>query len=30
VPMTPRVRLPRRSRFSRKLRYNTMELTVER
>jgi hypothetical protein len=30
VPMTPRVRLPPRSRFSRKLRYNTMELTVER
>jgi hypothetical protein len=30
VPMTPRVRLPRQSRFSRKLRYNTMELTVER
>ena len=30
VPMTPRVRLPRRSRFSRKLRYNTMELTIER
>jgi hypothetical protein len=30
VPMTPRVRLPRQSRFSRKLRYNTMELTFER
>ncbi len=30
VPMTPRVRLPSRSRFSRKLRYNSMELTVER
>jgi hypothetical protein len=30
VPMTPRVRLPPRSRFSRKLRYNTMELTIER
>ncbi len=30
VPMTPRVRLPRRSRFSRKLRYKTMELTLER
>ena len=30
VPMTPRVRLPPRSRFSRKLRYNTMELTFER
>ena len=30
VPMTPRVRLPRQSRFSRKLGYNTMELTVER
>lgn len=29
VPMTPRVRL-RNSRFSRKLRYNTMELTIER
>ncbi len=29
VPMTPRVRL-RGSRFSRKLRYKTMELTVER
>jgi len=29
VPMTPRVRL-RGSRFSRKLRYNTMELTFER
>jgi hypothetical protein len=29
VPMTPRVRL-RNSRFSRKLRYNTMELTFER
>ena len=29
VPMTPRVRL-RASRFSRKLRYKTMELTVER
>ena len=29
VPMTPRVRL-RSSRFSRKLRYNTMELTFER
>jgi hypothetical protein len=29
VPMTPRVRL-RDSRFSRKLRYKTMELTVER
>lgn len=24
VPMTPRVRLPRQNRFSRKLRYNTM------
>ena len=30
VPMTPRVRLSPRSRFSRKLRYNTMELTFER
>ncbi len=30
VPMTPRVRLPSRSRFSRKLRYNSMDLTVER
>ena len=30
VPMTPRVRLARQSRFSRKLRYNTMELTFER
>jgi hypothetical protein len=30
VPMTPRVRLPPGSRFSRKLRYNTMELTFER
>ena len=29
VPMTPRVRL-RGSRFSRKLRYKTMELTLER
>jgi hypothetical protein len=29
VPMTPRVRL-RKSRFSRKLRYNRMELTFER
>ena len=29
VPMTPRVRL-RGSRFSRKLRYKTMELTIER
>lgn len=29
VPMTPQVRL-RGSRFSRKLRYKTMELTVER
>jgi len=29
VPMTPRVRL-RGGRFSRKLRYKTMELTVER
>ena len=29
VPMTPRVRL-RASRFSRKLRYNAMELTFER
>jgi len=29
VPMTPRVRL-RNSRFSRKLRYNKMELTIER
>ena len=29
VPMTPRVRL-RNSRFSRKLRYNRMELTFER
>jgi hypothetical protein len=29
VPMTPRVRL-RNSRFSRKLRHNTMELTFER
>jgi len=29
VPMTPRVRL-RGSRFSRKLRYKSMELTVER
>ena len=29
VPVTPRVRL-RGSRFSRKLRYKTMELTVER
>ena len=29
VPMTPRVRL-RASRFSRKLRYKTMELTFER
>lgn len=29
VPMTPRVRL-RSSRFSRKLRYKTMELTIER
>ena len=29
VPMTPRVRL-RGNRFSRKLRYNTMELTIER
>jgi hypothetical protein len=28
--MTPRVRLSPRSRFSRKLRYNTMELTFER
>jgi hypothetical protein len=30
VPMTPRVRLPPRTRFNRKLRYNTMELTFER
>jgi hypothetical protein len=30
VPMTPRVRLPRSARFSRKLRYNRMELTIER
>lgn len=30
VPMTPRVRLPRSTRFNRKLRYNTMELTIER
>jgi hypothetical protein len=29
VPMTPRVRL-RGSRFSRKLRYNSMELAIER
>ncbi|MDB5404247.1 MAG: hypothetical protein JWQ55_6265 [Rhodopila sp.] len=29
VPMTPRVKL-RNNRFSRKLRYKTMELTVER
>ena len=29
VPMTPRVRL-RGNRFSRKLRYKTMELTIER
>lgn len=30
VPMTPRVRLQPGNRFSRKLRYNTMELTFER
>ena len=30
VPMTPRVRLAPHTRFSRKLRYNTMELTFER
>ena len=30
VPMTPRVRLPKGTRFNRKLRYNTMELTIER
>jgi hypothetical protein len=29
VPMTPRVRL-RSGRFSRKLRYKTMELSIER
>lgn len=30
VPMTPRVRLRPGNRFSRKLRYKTMELTIER
>jgi hypothetical protein len=30
VPMTPRVRLKPGTRFNRKLRYKTMELTIER
>jgi len=30
VPMTPRVRLSPGNRFNRKLRYKTMELTIER
>jgi hypothetical protein len=30
VPMTPRVRLRPGNRFSRKLRYKTMELALER
>ncbi len=30
VPMTPRVRLNPGNRFNRKLRYKTMELTIER
>ena len=30
VPLTPRVRLRPGNRFSRKLRYKTMELTIER